>query len=202
MDERGLKDNGVFVVERCGTSHGHIVWSCICFCGNKFEMTGKALRKNKNPNCGCSNGTHRLSNTRIYQTWYSMKGRCENKDDKDYEIYGGSGIKVCKEWSDDFMSFYNWSMENGYKDDLTIDRIDNDKGYDPNNCRYVNYTIQNRNRSNTVILEHEGVSKPLAEWCEIYNIPYRRTYERMKKGWSSQEILLAPKGYKQGKRSR
>lgn len=90
--------------------------------------------------------THKLSNTRIYHAWTHMKGRCYNKNDKKYPIYGARGIRVCDEWKEDFLSFYNWSISNGYSDDKTIDRIDNDKGYCESNCRWTNAHVQASNK--------------------------------------------------------
>lgn len=91
--------------------------------------------------------THGLSNTRPYNIWCNIKERCNNKNCDNYQKYGAKGIKICKEWSDSFESFLSWSMANGYRHDLSIDRIDNDKGYEPSNCRWVTPSIQAANRS-------------------------------------------------------
>lgn len=100
---------------------------------------------------------HGMDGTRLYKCWIGLKARCNNPNDKDYKNYGGRGILVCEEWLNDFVSFMNWSMLSGYTDDLTIDRIDNNKGYSPDNCRFVTVTVNNRNRRN-VKLDWEKVN--------------------------------------------
>lgn len=88
---------------------------------------------------------HNLSNHRLYNIWANMKNRCNNKESKNYKNYGGRGISVCDEWINNFILFYNWSLENGYKNDLTIDRINHFGNYEPSNCRWVNREVQNQN---------------------------------------------------------
>ena len=92
----------------------------------------------------CNRGKHKQSKTRIYHIWGNMKKRCNNKEYCRFKEWGGRGIKLCKEW-EDFANFYKWANENGYSDELTIDRKDNDKDYEPNNCRWVKLNIQARN---------------------------------------------------------
>lgn len=87
--------------------------------------------------------THDKSHSRLYRCWTDMKGRCLNKNNVNYKYYGERGITVCEEWKNDFMAFYTWAMENGYSDNLTIDRIDNDGNYEPNNCRWTTKSVQN-----------------------------------------------------------
>ena len=106
-----------------------------------------------------------MKHTRIYSIWCGMKARCYGKSDKNYSRYGAVGISVCDEWKDDFMSFYNWSMQNGYSDDLTIDRIDGKKGYCPENCRWVDYKVQANNTTRNRIITYNGQSKTMSEWA-------------------------------------
>lgn len=125
------------------------------------------------------NTKHNKSNTRLHLIWCNMKARCYNKNDKYYQDYGGRGIAVCDEWKDDFMSFYNWSTANGYADNLTIDRIDVNGNYEPNNCRWATIKQQNRNKRDTKYVTYKGVTKPLIEWCEILRVEYHKTYNRI-----------------------
>ena len=121
-----------------------------------------------------------------------MITRCYNSNSPSFKNYGARGISICDEWKDDFKAFYDWSMSHGYEERLTIDRIDNDKGYSPDNCRWVTMKEQaeNTRRNHDVVLN--GVSKPLSVWCDIYNINYRTVMDRLKRGWTHQDALSKP----------
>lgn len=117
---------------------------CRCVCGNYVDFLINVLHDGREHSCGCVN--HGLRNTKIYRAWKSMKRRCYNKNVKFYEEYGGRGISICDEWRDNFINFYNWAMDNGYQDNLTVDRIDVNGNYCPENCRWVNYHVQGANQ--------------------------------------------------------
>jgi hypothetical protein len=114
----------------------------------------------------------------LRKKWHSIKRRCYNKNSDGYKNYGAKGIKVCDEWITNFISFYEWSILNGYKKGLTIDRIDNKKGYSPTNCRYVNRKIQNNNTTRNKRVIFNGIEKTLGELSEEYNIDYQLLYSR------------------------
>lgn len=134
---------------------------------------------------------HGKTNTRLYNTWQRMKQRCYNPNKQHYEDYGGRGIEVCKEWLHDFQAFYDWSMTHGYDDTLTIDRIDVDGNYEPSNCRWVDMKTQCRNRRNTKYIKYKGETKPLVEWCELFNINYKVTFQRLfRDGLSIEDAFL------------
>ena len=124
------------------------------FCGSDFKAYTYNVVKGKTKSCGCyqkkraseTNKTHGLIGARLYSIWTTMKNRVFNSNRKVYKDYGGRGISICDEWKNDFMSFYTWAMSNGYSDELSIDRIDNDENYTPENCKWTTQTIQNRNR--------------------------------------------------------
>lgn len=160
-------------------------WICSCKCGNLTSVQTQQLKSGKTISCGCrryetKNQKHGMKKTRIYSIWCGMKKRCYQKNDKTYKRYGETGISVCDEWKNDFMSFYNWSIQNGYADDLTIDRKNNNLGYSPENCRWATKEEQQNNKTNNVIIDHDGESKTLAEWCRIMNQPYSRIHDRMR----------------------
>ena len=135
---------------------------------------------------------HGMCKTRIYHIWIRMKDRCNNPKTKDYQYYGAKGIKVCDEWSNNFLSFYNWSIENNYNDTLTIDRIDGSKGYSPDNCRWISIRAQQRNRIDNIPLTINGVTKIEVEWAEEYNIDPRIFRRRLKLGWDPIDALTIP----------
>lgn len=115
--------------------------------------------------------------------------KLHNYHNKHYKDYGRRGIKVCNEWRNDFMNFYNWAVNNGYDDTLTIDRIDNNKGYSHDNCRWATLKQQARNQRSNTNITINGKTHCLSEWCEIYNINYRKVQSRLKYGWTIEKAL-------------
>lgn len=136
-----------------------------------------------------SHVTHRKSRTRMYNIWKAVKRRCYNKNVNEYVNYGGRGIKMCDKWRNEFMSFYDWSMNNGYTDNSTIDRINNNGNYEPNNCRWVDRTYQSRNRRNNIEFTYNGETHCLSEWCEILCLNYSTIKSRLRYGWSIERAL-------------
>lgn len=127
--------------------------------------------------------------TRLYTIWASMKARVKNKNDKDFPRYGALGIALCSEW-ELFENFYEWAMNNGYEDTLSIDRIDGTKGYEPSNCRWATAKQQQNNVKTNVVVELNGEKKTLKEWCEFYDLNYHTVWKRFRKyGWSIERSL-------------
>ncbi len=134
------------------------------------------------------NYKHGGAHTRLYNIWKSMRQRCINPKNSRYSVYGAKGIKVCKEW-DDFKKFRDWAIKNGYEKKLTIDRIDNSKGYSPKNCRWVSYKIQANNKTNNRFVTYRGETHTLGEWSEITGIKLATIWARLNKGWSTEDAL-------------
>lgn len=166
-DLKGQRFGKLFVVEFLGLKYNKAMWLCKCDCGKTAKVLSQCLLKGDTKSCGCIHKkqlvernktqnfnrykTHNLSKTKLYKRWVKMKYRCYNTNSKDYKYYGGRGIKVCDEWKNDFIAFYNWSIKNGYKEDLTIDRINVDGDYEPSNCRWATWKEQaNNKRTNRV----------------------------------------------------
>jgi len=118
-----------------------------------------------------------------------MKERCYNKNYQEYHLYGGRGIKVCEEWKNDFMFFYDWAMANGYNSKLSIDRIEFNGNYEPSNCRWANDYTQANNKRNNILLTHNGKTMTMPEWARELTLPYSTLANRRKKGKSVEEIL-------------
>lgn len=165
---------------------------CECDCGTVKSIRGDGLLSGRIVSCGCkkreqdrinleANHKHKMSHTRPYEIWQGIKGRCYNKNDARYSRYGGRGITVCEEWREDFSAFYKWALANGYRDDLTIDRIDNNKGYSPDNCRWADQETQSRNRASNVKIRIGNATKTLVEWCEIFDLNYKTVYARYRR---------------------
>lgn len=135
--------------------------------------------------------THGKSKTKIYQRWSSMKTRCYCKSDTNYSHYGGRGITMCDEWKSNFMSFYQWAIENGYKEDLTIERIENNGRYEPSNCKWITMKEQNQNKSNRRIITVNGISKSQKEWANIIGISDVCIIQARQKGKNMEEYITA-----------
>ena len=196
-DLTGQKFGKLTVLKRVeNDKRRRIQWLCECECGNKAVVRGDRLRSGNTKSCGCLRGkrikgkfTGRVSGTRLYRIFNAMKNRCYDKNHKSYKEYGGKGIKICDEWLNDYSLFFNWAMNNGYNDTLTIDRIDNDLGYMQTNCRWVSMKEQNRNKSNCHFLTYMNETHCLTEWAEILNIPVHKITVGLKKGMTITEIL-------------
>ena len=175
LDDRGIK--------------GKTYWLCQCDCGNVTSVRSDSLRSGRIKSCGClhnevaalnvsKNHTHKMSSTRIYAEWQSIKSRCLNENNTRWADYGGRGITICDDWRDSFQSFFDWSIENGYREDLSIDRIDNDGPYNPENCRWVTSEVQARNRRTNINITIGNSTRTLMEWCDIFEIDYKAAYNR------------------------
>lgn len=176
----GQRFGHVTIIKRNGSKYGCSQWLCRCDCGLEKNIIGKNLKKGSVIGCGCFRGkksTHGMSNSPIYSIWSGMKKRCYLKSDISYKNYGGRGIKVCKRWMK-FENFYA-DMKDDYKSGLTLDRIDNSKGYLPGNCRWVDGYIQANNRRNNVILNYEGRKQTLSQWAREKGIKASTLYMRL-----------------------
>jgi hypothetical protein len=172
-------------------------WLCKCDCGKEVKITVDKLNSGVTRSCGCLHNellmersrTHGLSHTRLFSIWCGMKSRCYNSHQPRYNDYGGRGIIICDEWFNDFKAFYDWGMANGYQDNLSIDRINNDKGYSPDNCRWADSDEQQRNKRSNIVIEHNGENRTLAEWCRIYGVNRTTAKTRLKSGKTFEEIF-------------
>lgn len=197
-DIKGNKYGRLTTLERLPTDkkNSSILWLCKCDCGNETYVRATMLRSGHTKSCGClakervieSVKTHGMTGTRIYNIWCQMRYRCSVKARPDYKYYGGRGITVCQEWLE-FETFYKWAIENGYSDELSIDRIDNYKGYFPGNCRWATVVEQRNNmRSNRRFLVF-GEILSLTEVAEKYLININTIRYRLSKGQHIEKII-------------
>lgn len=146
--------------------HHRRLFECVCICGNICFVRFEHLNTGKTKSCGCRRIKHGAIKHPLYTLWRSMITRCTYASHKSYKQYGASGIIVCEDWKKDFNCFLEWSLESGWKEGLTLDRKENNKGYYPENCRWVTKVEQQRNKSNNVIIEAFGERKCIAAWVK------------------------------------
>ena len=206
IDLKGQKFGRLTVLERDGNKGHEPTWKCVCECGNFTTVIGAELRKGNTTSCGCyakevtskrmkgkapHNKRHNMTKTRIYKTWSAMKRRCHNPHDTSYYRYGGKGIEICDEWNN-FDNFYAWAISNGYSDNLTIDRIDNQKGYQPDNCRWATQKVQANNKTNNHKVCYKDKYYTIAQLSDMFNIPYKKLWKRIKLNWDIEKAVSTP----------
>ena len=173
--------------------HGTIRYLCKCECGREQIVDGHSLRKGISKYClsckqykGHTNTF--IKNRRLINIYNGMISRCYYKKNPHYKNYGGRGIKVCQEWLNNKGLFYNWAINNGYKDNLTIDRIDNNGNYEPNNCRWATKIEQANNTSRNRLIKYNNKTKTLAEWAKELNMSQQKLKYRLD-NWSIEKAF-------------
>lgn len=180
------------------------LWDCQCVCGTVRGIASDALVGGKSKQCRtCGNRanaamkprlTHGQSDTRLHNIWILMRRRCGDAGSRDFHRYGGRGISVCAEWGD-FAPFYAWALSNGYESGLTLDRVDNDKGYSPDNCRWATRTTQNRNRRDNIRYNWKGALLTLAEIAEAEGVKLTMLRQRVeRRKWPLSPAVTLPAG--------
>ena len=190
----------LIVTDFAYSKNGRSYWKCKCECGNEKIIIGKDLRNGHINSCGCLRietsrkrmTTHGSTDSRLYNIWCSMKQRCEHPTkEKHLKDYKNRGITVCDEWHD-FANFQKWALKNGYKDNLSIDRIDNNKGYYPENCRWADNIIQANNKRNNRRLTYNNKTQTIAQWARELGMNYNTLDQRIRMGWSVEKAFNKP----------
>lgn len=195
IDITGQRYGRLLVLKRFGRNASkQTLWLCRCDCGNEVSVTGSHLKNGDTRSCGClhnegNNTKHGGRKTRLYNIWAKMRRRCANENDEAYKDYGGRGITVCPEWQESFEAFRDWALANGYRDDLSIDRKDNDGNYCPENCRWATQKIQGNNQRSNRLCEYNGKTMTLKQWAEEAGINYKTLHTRMSRGWTLERAL-------------
>ena len=202
VDRTGLRYGRLLVIERGPTKEGrrNAYWWCLCDCGVTTLVSGDSLKAGNTQSCGClqreracgPHPVHNLSYALIYNIKTGIIGRCHNTNDKRYKDYGGRGIVVCDEWRYSPTAFFEWADKSGYKKGLTIDRIDNDKGYCPENCRWVSNTENQNNKRNTRWVTLNGKTVSVTKWSRILELKSETIRSRLRRGWSDEDALTRP----------
>lgn len=201
IDLTGKKFGMLTVIKRDGADNQrNPTWLCKCDCGNEKIVRGNLLKSGNTKSCGCINrekvkmlnfvtGAYK---SRLHRIWDAMKQRCLNQKNNNYHRYGARGIMVCEEWRNNFKAFYDWAMGNGYTDDLTIDRIDNDGNYCPENCRWATLHEQNRNRRTSRMITFNGKTQCMLDWAKELEIKPITMVARFRRGWSVERAFNTP----------
>lgn len=198
----GQRFGRLVVIKKDETRIKYRCWICQCDCGVTKSIIEGSLKRGMTKSCGCLNAenrkktkwkTHGCSETKLYKVWQGMKRRCYAKNATKYEQYGGRGITVCEDWKEDFGAFQAWSLANGYRDGLTIDREDVNGPYSPENCRWITNKEQQNNRRDNLLLTYNGKTQTLTQWAEESGINEMALRARIKKlGWSAERALTEP----------
>ncbi|NCB40542.1 MAG: hypothetical protein EOM80_17415 [Erysipelotrichia bacterium] len=171
----------------------HTRWICQCECGQIKSVDGKTIRRGKSTQCTkCKNRKDfKITEEPLYKLLSGMKDRCYNESNGRFARYGGRGICVCEEWLQSYQKFKEWAMENGYIQGhrLTIERIDNDDGYNPNNCRFATYAEQSRNKSNNHYVFIDGKKMILMDALRLAGTPPSTYKTRIKLGWDENDAI-------------
>lgn len=203
-DLTGLVFGRLSVIERgedyvspCGRRRP--TWKCVCECGNESVVLASNLKRGTTTSCGCfqKENMSKLTKTHggyannepLFNIWCGIRKRCLFPKSHNYANYGGRGITICEQWQDNYPAFKEWSLRNGYRKGLSIDRIDVNGDYSPENCRWADNTTQQNNRRCNINVTYKNQTHTLKEWSRIRNINYQTLYGRYKLGWDTPRLL-------------
>ena len=195
LELKGKRFGRWTVLNRQGsTKYGEALWNCVCDCGTKRLVRAFMLVSNKSKSCGCTTRetatTHGLSKTRQYRIWQAMKTRCTNTKQPNYKRYGDRGIIYDPHW-ETFENFWN-DMKSSYADTLTLERIDNSKGYSKRNCRWVTPAEQNMNMRSNLFIKYKRTLLTVAAASRLTGLSTTTIYNRKQRGWSDKKTLSTP----------
>ena len=198
IDLTGQKFNRLTVIKRAKSNrHGDTMWLCLCECGNTHTVWMKSLRNGGVKSCGCLGNekrktnckTHGGANSSEYRVWQGIKDRCHNINSWSYKDYGGRGIAVCDRWRNSFVNFLEDIGERPSAE-YTIERTNNNLGYNKENCKWATIAEQANNKRSNVVIDYDGRIQTLAQWCRELSLPYDKIYQRIQaSGWSAEKAF-------------
>lgn len=194
-DLTGHKYHKLTVVGFNGKDNRHqSYWNCVCDCGGLLVVRGGNLVSGHTKSCGCwkmrSDGD--AKKLKLYGVWNTMKSRCNRPTSAAYKRYGGRGISICNEWKESYQAFKRWALMAGYREGLSIDRINNNGSYCPENCRWITMSKQSENKRSNIWLTHNGQTHIISQWAKILSVPSGRLFHRYHRGFSV-DIILSEK---------
>lgn len=203
IDLTGQRFGRLMVLERAPNVRGRGAWLCRCNCGKEKIISTDRLRSGESRSCGClrselrrkqnlERGVGGQSATRLYKICSDMLRRCEDSKVACYRNYGGRGIYVCTEWRNSFASFKLWALSNGYSEKLTIDRIDVNGPYSPENCRWADAFVQSNNMRTTRIISYAGKTMSISMWSRELGISRVTLSSRVQRGWPIERVIETP----------
>lgn len=207
-DISGQKFGRLTAIKYAGKSKGkQTLWECRCDCGKTVIVHHQNLKSGHTSSCGCYNNeliserekTHGQTKTRLYNIWHDMNYRCSSQKHSSYKDYGGKGIIVCEEWRKSFEAFRDWALQNGYSDDLSLDRMNGNGNYFPENCRWATLIQQANNTNRNLFFTVDGHTDTLANLCRKYDMPYVVVHARIYRGWKVEKALTTPPNTKRAR---
>lgn len=198
IDLTGRRFGKLTVEGLASADKGILVWNCVCDCGNITLVRGNNLRSGAVQSCGClkhkqsHNRTHGESQSKLYRHWRSMIYRCLSPKHKAYKWYGGRGITVCQEWQT-YEGFRAWVLCTRPDESYTVERIDVNGNYSPENCTWIPMNEQANNRTSCIMISHNNRTQNLTEWCNEYGLDYKLVHNRLfKLGWDFEKAISTP----------
>ena len=199
IDLTGQKFGKLTAIKRTENAKDkHAQWICKCDCGNITIVQSSCLKRGHTKSCGCirheppTNKTHGKSRTRLYTIWRAIIERCYNPQHKHYKNYGGRGIAICEEWLNDTQAFFKWAIESGYREDLTIDRIDANGNYEPSNCRWATRKEQANNRRGNHLVTYNGKIQTIAQLADEIGMDSNVLRARINNNWTIERAINTP----------
>jgi len=198
IDLTGQVFGRLTVISRAENSkNGGARWNCVCECSGECVVAANNLKNKHTQSCACyqkaqtskASKTHGDSGTRLYEIYNGIKKRCYNPNTKRFADWGGRGIIMCDEWLNSFEAFKDWALVNGYNDTLSIDRIDNNGNYEPNNCNWSSPVEQNNNKRTNIYIELFGTTHTVTEWCRQFGFNHKKIRTRLRNGWHKYEAF-------------